>query len=351
MNQPTTHFDGSAPAATDTRPTASPRAGRLRLVAIALVGAALLAIASGLLFFRAASVTTDNAYINAPVVSITSQVSGPVQQLLVQDNHAVHKGDLLLQIDPRPFQIALQQAEANLALARQGVGQGSASVRAATADAEQKAADLAQARADAARAHELGPRGYLSREDIEKADTRVRTLSAELLSARARLDQARAQLGGTGDDNVNVRAAQAAVDAARLKLDYTQLRAPFDGTVSNLSLQPGSMVQAAVPLFALIDEHRAWVDANFKETQFRRLRPGQKAEIRIDMYPGRVFHGVVDSISGGSGTAFSLLPPQNATGNWVKVTQRVPVKIVITDADARLPLRIGTSADIRVLLD
>lgn len=349
MNQQTTRFDQAAPAAAGTTGTA--RDAGLRRAVVAAVVLAALAAATWFLFFRAASVTTDNAYVNAPVVSITSQVSGPVLQLPAQDNHAVRKGDLLLQVDPRPFRIALQQAEATLALARQGVGQGSAGVRAAAADVDQKAADLAQARADAARAHELAPRGYLSREDIERADTRVRTLSAELLSAQAKLDQARATLGAGGDDNVNVRAAQAAVDAARLKLDYTELRAPFDGTVSNLSLQAGSMVQAGVPLFALIDEHRAWVDANFKETQFKRLHPGQQAEVRVDMYPGRVFHGVVDSISGGSGTAFSLLPPQNATGNWVKVTQRVPVKIVITDADPRLPLRIGTSADVRVLLD
>lgn len=336
---------GDQPAALRRPPLSWRQAG---LVAVVV---ALLALATWLVFFRAASVSTDNAYINAPVVSITSQVSGQVQQVLVQDNHPVHEGDLLLTIDPRPFAIALEQAEANLALARQGVSQGSASVRAAHADVDQHRADLEQARADARRAHDLAPKGYLSREDIEKADTRVRTLGAELQSSQAKLEQARAQLGSVDEDNVNVKAARAAVEAAQLKLDYTRLRAPFSGTVSNLSLQNGSMVQAGLPLFALIGDHQPWVDANFKETQFNRLHPGQKAEIRIDMYPGHVFHGVVDSISGGSGTAFSLLPPQNATGNWVKVTQRVPVKILITDPDPRLPLRIGTSADVKVLLD
>jgi len=320
----------------------------------AVIGAGVLVTllaTSYFLFFRGGHVSTDNAYINRPVVSMTAQVSGQVARVAVQDNQQVHRGELLLQIDPRPFEIALAQAEASLALARQGVNQGTAGIQAAAADVQERRSDLAQARADAARAHELAPRGYLSRQDIEKADTRVKSLTAELQAAEARLEQARAQLGRDGDDNVNVKAAQAAVDAARLKLDYTRISAPFDGTVSNLSLQNGSLVQAGLPLFALIGDHEVWVDANFKETQFKRLRPGQQAEIRADMYPGHVFHGVVQSISGGSGTAFSLLPPQNATGNWVKVTQRVPVKIVITDADPKLPLRIGTSADARVRLD
>lgn len=326
-------------------------AARLRRLGVIVTGVVVLLAITWFLFFRMAAVGTDNAYINGPVVSMTAQVSGQVAQVAVHDNQHVDKGDLLLQVDPRPFQIALEQAEANLELARQGVSQGSASIRAAEADVQQHRSDLAQARSDAARAHELAPKGYLSREDIEKADTRVKTTSAELAAAEAKLEQARAQLGRADNGNVNVKAAQAAVDAARLKLDYTRITAPFSGTVSNLSLQDGSMVQAALPLFALIGDSQVWVDANFKETQFKRLQPGQKAEIRVDMYPGHVFHGVVESISGGAGTAFSLLPPQNATGNWVKVTQRVPVKIVVTDADPKLPLRIGTSAAVKVLLD
>lgn len=351
MNRSVSPLTDALQGAQGKGPATTRRSVQLRQAGVITAVIALLALASWFAFFRGASVSTDNAYINAPVVSITSQVSGQVLQVLVQDNHPVRQGDLLLTIDPRPFAIALEQAEANLDLARQGVSQGSAGVRAAQAEVEQHRADLEQARADARRAHDLAPKGYLSREDIEKADTRVQTLGAELQSSQAKLEQARAQLGSANEDNGNVKAARAAVEAAQLKLDYTRLRAPFSGTLSNLSLQNGSMVQAGLPLFALIGDHRPWVDANFKETQFNRLHPGQKAEIRIDMYPGYVFHGVVDSISGGSGTAFSLLPPQNATGNWVKVTQRVPVKIIITDADPHRPLRIGTSADVKVLVD
>ncbi|MDI1300434.1 MAG: HlyD family secretion protein [bacterium] len=310
-----------------------------------------LALGSYFLFFQTDSVSTDNAYINGPVVDITTQVSGQVAQVAVEDNQSVKAGDLLLQIDPRPFQITLDQAMANLALARQSVNQGSAGIQAAEADVLQNRSQLTQEKSDTARVHEMVVKGYLSKADMEKADTRVKSTEAELQSSEAKLTQARAQLGHTGDENESVKAAQAAVEAAQLKLDLTRITAPFSGTVSNLSLQPGSMVQAGLPLFALIGDKQVWVDANFKETQFKKLRPGLKAEIYIDMYPGRIFHGVVNSISSGSGTAFSLMPPQNATGNWVKVTQRVPVKIVITDTDPKMPLRIGISADVKVLLD
>lgn len=347
MTQSETHFDIAATA--QKQIVAKKKLKPLH----AGIGAGIVvaAVASYFLFFSAPSVSTDNAYINGPVVDVTAQVSGPLAQVAVADNHQVQQGDLLLQIDPRPFQITLDQAKANLALARQGVSQGNAAIAAAQADVQQSRSELAQAKSDAARVHELAPKGYLSREDLEKADTHVKTAAAELQSSQAKLEQAQAQLGHSGDENENVKAAQAAVEAAQLKLDYTKISAPYAGTVSNLSLQPGALVQAGVPLFALIGNQQMWIDANFKETQFKKLRPGLKAEIRIDMYPGRVFHGEVESISGGSGTAFSLLPPQNATGNWVKVTQRVPVKIRLTDVDAKTPLRIGTSADVKVLLD
>jgi membrane fusion protein (multidrug efflux system) len=318
---------------------------------VAIAAALVLAVGGGYLFFQRDSVSTDNAYIDGPIVTISSQVSGPVAIMAVQDNQHVNKGDLLLQIDPRPFQIALDKAQANLALTRQGVHQSSAGVQAAEADVLQNRSALTQAASDAARAHQLAPKGFLSKEDIEKSDTLVRTTTAALQSSEAKLAESRAQLGYSGDDNANVKTAQAAVEAAKLQLDYSRISAPFSGSISNLNLQPGSMVQTGAPLFALIGNSSVWVNANFKETQFKKLHPGLKAEIRVDMYPHKIFHGTVESISGGSGTAFSLLPPQNATGNWVKVTQRVPVKIIINDADIKMPLRISTSANVTIFLD
>jgi membrane fusion protein (multidrug efflux system) len=160
--------------------------------------------------------------------------------------------------------------------------------------------------------------------------------------------QARSALGRGGEQNAAVQAAQAAVDQAELDLERTHVVSPTSGTIANLSLRPGNTVQPGVPLFVVIGDQDYWLDANFKETELKEIRPGQKAEIRSDVYPDHPFHGVVQSLSGGSGTAFSLLPAQNATGNWVKVTQRVPVRIRVEDPDPQHPLRIGTTATVKV---
>lgn len=339
MNQPLKPIDMQTAKRTGTP-------GRIWL------GVAVLAAlaGSGYMLYDPNVESTDNAYVNGPVVSVVAQVSGPVAKLNVADNQQVNKGDVLLQIDPRPFQIALDQAQAALALARQAVNQQMAQVQAAQAEVEQKRSDLAQAKSDAARVHQLAPKGYLPQETIEKADTGVSKAQAELQAAESKLLEAQVKLGRPGDENESIKSAQTAVEAAQLKLEYSRIVAPFSGKVSNLNLQPGSMVQASLPLFALIGDDQVWVDANFKETQLQRVQAGQKAEVRVDMYPNRIFHGHVQSISGGSGTAFSLLPPQNATGNWVKITQRVPVKVMIDDSDPALPLRIGTSADVKLFL-
>lgn len=339
MNQPLKQLDVNA-----ATPPGTPR--RWWLGALLLAGLA----GTAAVLYEPNVESTDNAYVNGPVVSMVAQVSGPVAQLNVIDNQAVQKGDVLLQIDPRPFQIALDQAEAALAQAKQGVTQLQASVKAAQADVEQERSELTQAKSDAARVHQLAPKGYLPQEAIEKADTGVNKAQAELQAAESKLAEAVARLGQAGTDNEAIKSAQAAVDAAKLKLEYSRIVAPFSGTLSNLSLQQGSMIQASLPLFALIGDEQVWVDANFKETQLQHVHAGQKAEVRVDMYPKKVFHGHVQSISGGSGTAFSLLPPQNATGNWVKITQRVPVKVVIEDPDPAMPLRIGTSADVKLFL-
>ncbi|TFV86241.1 HlyD family efflux transporter periplasmic adaptor subunit, partial [Oxalobacteraceae bacterium OM1] len=164
-------------------------------------------------------------------------------------------------------------------------------------------------------------------------------------------EQARSALGASGDQNANVQAARAAVAQAELDLQRTHVTAPPQGMVANLSLRPGNTVQPGTPLFAVIASQEYWADANFKETELEDIRPGQQATLQVDMYPDHVFHGVVESVSGGAGTAFSLLPPQNATGNWVKVTQRVPVRVRITDPDPQYPLRIGTTATVEIALN
>jgi membrane fusion protein (multidrug efflux system) len=295
--------------------------------------------------------STDNAYVNANTVEIAAQISGAVVAVAVKDNQAVRAGDLLFEIDPQPYRLALEKAQAQLHLAEQSVSQQSAAVDAAQAQVRQREAELRNAQSNDARTQRLVRQGFLSKQGAETARTQLATAQAALQAARANLEQAKSALGATGSNNASVQAAQAAVNQARLDLQHTRVAAPTDGKVANLTLRPGNTVQPGVPLFALIGSQEYWVDANFKETELERIRPGQSATITVDMYPDHPFEGVVESVSGGSGTAFSLLPPQNATGNWVKVTQRVPVRVRFRNPDPAHPLRIGTTASVEIAVD
>lgn len=293
-------------------------------------------------------VSTDNAYVNADIVRIAAQVSGPVVSVNVVDQQHVRAGDLLFEIDRRPFELALREAQAQLDLARQTVEEQAAGVAAARALLVQRQAELRNAQSNDKRTRDLIAKGYLSEQSAEATHTLAETAAAAVRAAEANLAQAISALGRSGEGNAAVKAAAARVDQAELDLQHTRVTAPTDGVVASLTLRPGSTVQAEAPLFSVIGARDYWVDANFKETQLGRLRPGQHATVIVDMYKGRPFEGEVQSLSGGSGTAFSLLPAQNATGNWVKVTQRVPVRVRIVDPDPEYPLRIGTTASVEV---
>lgn len=264
-------------------------------------------IAAGYAYWRYSGqyVNTDNAYINAHIVQLAAQVSGQVTDVYVTNNQAVEAGATLLQIDPEPFRLAVAKAEAEL---------------------RRRQAELKNARLTERRVTTMVKERALPQQAGDDAATAV------LLAEAA------------------VAAAEVALEQARLDLEHTRVTAPRAGMTANLSLCPGSVAQAGAPLFSIIGSDEYWIDANFKETELEHVRKGDTAEIRVDTYPDHVFHGKVESISGGSGAAFSLLPPQNATGNWVKVTQRVPVKIVILDPDRDLPLRVGTSAKVSLRL-
>ncbi len=248
-------------------------------------------------------VSTDDAYVGAHVVSMAAQVAGPVDRLFVHDNEAVHAGERLFEIDPHPYKIAVRAAEASV---------------------EQRQALLTNAEAISGRTRRMAAHRFLSSQASETAQATVKA------------------------DQAALAAAQAAAARAKLNLAHCLVRAPTDGYLSNMRLRPGAYIQAGTPLFALIASHTYWVTANFKETDLSHIAVGDRAHVHIDMYSNHLFHGKVIGISGGSGTAFSLLPPENATGNWVKVTQRVPVRILILDPSPRWPLRIGTSADATV---
>ena len=293
-------------------------------------------------------VSTDNAYVNANMVEVAAQISGAVTRVYVRDNQPVKPGEPLFDIDPGPYRVALEKAQAQLRLAEQQVSQQSAAVQAAEAQVDQRRAELQNARNNNAREQKLVRQGFFSRQGSEAARTQEATAAAALQAALANLEQARSALGTVGDQNANVQAARAAVAQAEIDLQRTRVASPTQGYVANLSLRPGNTVQPGTPLFSIIGSQEFWVDANFKETELERVRAGEPATITVDMYPDHPFHGVVESVSGGAGTAFSLLPPQNATGNWVKVTQRVPVRVHVTDPDPRYPLRVGTTASVEL---
>ena len=305
--------------------------------------------------YSGSTLSTENAYINANVVKVASSVAGRVAAVHIQDNQMVHKGDALFDIDAAPFVIALARAQADLATAKQSARQDLAEISAARAQIAQSESDLANARAHHARNTELVARNFLSQQAADDTHARVQALQAALDQARAKLNKALSAPEKT-EDRGDVLKAQSAIAQALLDIANTHVTAAQDGQISNLTLTAGSLVGAGMPLFALIAQDSFHVDANFKEAELGGIRPGQLVDIHLDMYPAQHYTGSVESLSGGTGTAFSLLPPQNATGNWVKIAQRVPVRIRLdhsdTDhSDTGHPLRIGATATVTVHLD
>lgn len=315
-----------------------------------IIAALLLIVLTGAFVFeRYAGNTrsTENAYINAEVVSVASQVAGRVTRVYIRENQFVHKGDALFDLDPEPYNIALAHAQADLAQAMQNARQDRADIELAQAQIRQSESDLGNARRIDIRDKKLVAQHFLSQQASDDAKTRMQSLQATLAEAHAKLARARAapeKMAERGD----VLKAQAALAQARLDIANTRVTAIQDGQISNLSLTTGAMVGAGAPLFALIGKDSFYIDANFKETQLSGIHPGQQVDIEVDMYPGQHFSGTVESLSGGTGTAFSLLPPQNATGNWVKIAQRVPVRIRFAPTDS--VLRIGATATVSVQL-
>lgn len=281
--------------------------------------------------------STDDAFIEGHVVQVSPKIAGHVLEVAVSDNQPVPKGNRLVSIDPRDFEVRLaqaraaetaargklKQAEAQLPAARANFGQVQAEAAVAETNAEQRERDLR-------RLQQLGE--LVSRQQLEEGTAAARTARAQLVAARRREAAAAAQVVSAESQvqtaQAEVDQAAVAVQRAELELSYTQIVSPEAGRVTRRSVEPGMYVQPGQALMAIVPS-RVWVVANFKETQLTHMRPGQPAEIRVDAYPGRVFKGHIDSIQAGSGARFSLLPPENATGNFVKVVQRFPVKIVL----------------------
>lgn len=292
--------------------------------------------------------STDNAYVGANVINIAPQVTGPILKLYVQNFETVKKGQPLFDIDPAPFQVAVNRAEAQLDLAKQNVEALRDSVKTAEALVQQREHNLQLAKKTYDRIMQLVKLRQISLADGDKATRDFSVATAELLEVKNQLEKAKAELGDDDGGNAGVRSAEAELTQAKLNLEYTHVVSPADGYVVNLTARVGSMLQSGTSYFSIVDLSQWWVDANYKETELARIRPGQLADIVVDIYPDHTFHGRVESISRGSGSAFSIFPAENATGNWVKVTQRFSVRIKILDPDPAYPLRIGASATVQV---
>jgi membrane fusion protein (multidrug efflux system) len=291
--------------------------------------------------------STSDAYVHASVVTIATQISGRISVLPVKDHQHVEKGQMLIQIDPQPFHIALDRAEANLEMARQQSRAAGEAVVAAHAAVAERRANLKEAADNAKRVLELYRKHTIPKAEVDDAVARRDDARAALIQAKANLQKAIQQQVAAGA-KASIQVAQATLEQARLDLSYTRITAPASGILGSINVRVGDVVNQAQALFPLVEDKSFWVDANFKETDLVRIRRGQPATISVDMAPGETFHSVVDSVSPASGTAFSLLPPENATGNWVKVRQRFAVKIPLTEESPDPPLRIGASAEVTV---
>jgi len=314
----------------------NPRIRRLLL----MVALPIVLVVAGLWYWVHSSrfQDTDNAYVVADQVSVAPQVAGRVLSVPVAQNQAVTEGQLLLSIDPQPFQIALDQANANLETVRNQIQ----SQQAALKGAEAHAAYLQR---------EVDRDTNLVKQDVVAA-SKLDDMKTQLTVAQQQIAQIRASLNGDPSlpytQQASYKQALAARDDAALQLSYATLKAPAAGVVTEVDIKPGDIVAPGRPVFALVMSGKRWVEANFKETQLTRVHVGQKVEVEVDTYPGRKWQGTVESIAPGTGSVFSVLPAQNATGNWVKVVQRIPVRIALDQGQGGPDLRAGMSAEVDI---
>ncbi|HEY3984263.1 HlyD family secretion protein [Cedecea sp.] len=357
-----------AEAQQENNETASKRPGKKPLIILGVVVVIMVIVAVVWWLLTRNEETTDDAFTDGNAVTIAPKAAGYVTELRVNDNQRVKQGDLLVVIDPRDAKAQFDQAQAQVGLAQSQLHQAQAQLDLAkvqypaqrdqaAAQVAKAEADLANARAEYKRQRGVDPRAT-SQQNIDSANAQLRSAEAGAANARAQLEvanqvklQIRAQETNVEARVRQVEQAKAQLETAELNLSYTEVRAPFDGFVTLRNVQLGSLVQAGTALFSLVSTD-VWVTANFKESQLERMKPGNKVQISVDAYPNLKLEGHIDSIQQGSGSRFSAFPAENATGNFVKIVQRVPVKIVVDKGlDAEHPLPLGLSVEPKVTVE
>lgn len=380
-----TDVQDKRPEATATDETMQQQLPAKRKKALSLVGLLLLIVLIIFAIWKlvfASSVSTDNAYVGADTASVSSMITGQVEQVLVHDTQYVKKGQLLVQIDPRDAEIAVEQAKAEVIKAQRQYKQTQANsrsldaqifvsdngIQSAEAQVNKAKADLTKAQDELVRRSQLSSSGAISKEELSTAQSAVNTAKAAFEVAEAGLAQAKSSQkaalsnlaanealiqGANEHSTPDVLMAQAKLKQALLDLERTHIKAPLDGVVTRRNVQVGQRVSPGSTLLMLVPEQQLYVDANFKESQLQKVRPGQKVSLTSDLYGSDVeYHGTVVGFSGGTGAAFALIPSQNATGNWIKVVQRLPVRIQLDPKElAQHPLRVGLSMDATIDLN
>jgi membrane fusion protein (multidrug efflux system) len=334
-------------AAAPMAASANRRRARLLMLLPALL---LAAIGLWLWQSRSGSVSTDNAQVQQERLAISADVTGRIAEVLVTESQPVTRGQLLIRLADEPFRIALAEAEARLATARLDVAERGSAVESRSADIAARRDAVQFARAELARQQGLINQGFATRARLEAAQSALAQAEAALEAATADARAARARAGNAAPAATHplVQAAEAARDKAAFDLSRTLIKAPASGIATQTSrVIPGQVMAVGIPTMAIMLSEGSWIEANFKETDIGRLRPGQPAEIRLDAYPDQPIPGRVSIIGAGTGATFSVLPAQNATGNWVKVIQRVPVRIAI-EGKSPVPLIAGLSARVTV---
>ncbi|MES2989270.1 MAG: HlyD family secretion protein [Pseudomonadota bacterium] len=329
-----------------------PKRSWLRPLLMFGVPAILLAVVGYFYFTGGNTVSTDNAYVSQDKVSVSSDVAGRITFVGVKENQVVKAGDVLFRVDPEPYRIAVASAQAAIAAAQVNVQTLQTSYAGTGADIEAARDSLSAAQQDYARQAALMKQGFTTRARLEQAEHGLEQARASVSRASSDAAEARSKLStGSAGENPQLAAARVQLAKAQLDLSRTEVRAPSDGIVSQTkSLQVGQQMVTGLPAVTIVSNKPAWIDANFKETDLTRMHVGQCAIVEFDAYPDMKLKGHVDSLGAGTGSVFSVLPAQNANGNWVKVTQRVPVRIAIDDKAPR-EMIAGLSADVKVVFE
>jgi membrane fusion protein, multidrug efflux system len=325
-----------------------------RMQRLALIGVPILVVVGALIFWLQGGrhMSTENAFVKADIAQIASEVPGRIMELRIQDHSAVSAGDVLLRLDPATYQLALAKAEAEVDSARAAVEQMQANLREIRAEAKEAENKLQYLRTQATRQRELSGRGVASVARLEQVTSEEQEGEDRLAVLHQRIARVEAALGGKPDRPTDafaaVREKMALRDRAALDLSYTEIKAPKSGVVVNFRLQLGEQVKPQTPLFAVVTDRRPWLEANFKETELTHVKVGQKAKVVLDMHPDVTWDAVVESISPATGAEFAVLPAQNASGNWVKVVQRLPVRLRLIEQSGEPQLRAGMTAYVSI---